>query len=117
MIIIIISQTTNFIPAFYGLSLLAAHSHSFQLFLKYLTKIIVGLSRIVIQSSNVPNFNFPSYFWLTKANILLILRAVNFEPLLCIPVKSCFSFHFLAPTACAVISVSEEVPIQVRHFK
>ena len=33
MIIIIISVTTNFIAAFHGLYLLAAHSHSFQLFL------------------------------------------------------------------------------------
>ena len=45
MIIIIISQTTNFIPAFYGLSLLAAHSHSFQLifFLFWVEQVEKGL--------------------------------------------------------------------------
>ena len=36
VIIIIISLTTNFIAAFHGLYLLAAHSHSFQFFLSSL---------------------------------------------------------------------------------
>ena len=48
--------------------------------------------------------------------ILLLVQAANFEPFHCIPVKSSFSFRFLASTACAVISNSEEVPIQARNF-
>ena len=49
--------------------------------------------------------------------ILLLLWAANFEPFQCIPVKSSFGFRFLASTACAVISSSEEVPIQARNFR
>ena len=45
------------------------------------------------------------------------LQAVKFESFPCIPLKSSISFRFLAPTACAVISVLEEVPIQTRNFK
>ena len=50
--------------------------------------------------------------------ILLLLWAANFEPFLLpyIPARSSFSFCFLACTACAVISSSEEVPIQARNF-
>ena len=49
--------------------------------------------------------------------ILLLVRAANFEPFRCIPVKSSFSFRFLASTGCAVVSGSEEVPIQARNFR
>lgn len=45
MIIIIISQRTNFIAAFHGLYLPAAHSHSFQLFILFdVNHIMQGLT-------------------------------------------------------------------------
>ena len=40
----------------------------------------------------------------------------NFEPSPYIPVKSLFRFSSLAPTACAVISGSEEVPGESRKL-
>ena len=49
--------------------------------------------------------------------ILLLAQAANFEPFHCIPVKSSFSFRFLASTGCAVILSSGEVPIQARNFR
>ena len=49
--------------------------------------------------------------------ILLLVRAANFEPFHCIPVKSSFSFRFLASSGCAVILSSEEVPTQARNFR
>ena len=79
---------------------------------KYLIKIITGHSRVVSQSSNV----FTVTLMMKNSMILLLVRAANFEPFHCIPVKSSFSFRLLASTACAVISNSEEVPIQARNF-
>ena len=85
---------------------------------KYLIKIITGHSRIVSQSSNAFTFTSLFYFWMIKNSmILLLLRAEDFEPFRCIPVKSSFRFRFLPSTACAVISTSEEVPIQARNFR
>lgn len=52
--------------------------------------------------------------WNTKITmcILLLLGTANFEPSPCLPVKSLLRFSFLAPTACAVISGSDEVPVE-----
>ena len=49
--------------------------------------------------------------------ILLIVKAANFEPFRCIPARSSFSFRFLASTVCAVISISDGVPIQAGNFR
>ena len=85
---------------------------------KYLIKIITGHSRIVSQSSNAFTLTSLFYFWMIKNSmILLLLRAADFEPFRCIPVKSSFGFRFPPSTACAAISSSEEVPIQARNFR
>ena len=57
MIIIIISQTTNFIAAFHGLYLPAAHSHSFQLFILFdVNHIMQGLTmELLFQRPKVRN--------------------------------------------------------------
>ena len=44
-------------------------------------------------------------------------RAADLKPSPCIPVKFFFRFRFLPFTSCAVISGSEEVPVQSRNFK
>ena len=57
IIIIIISQTTNFIAAFHGLYLPAAHSHSFQLFILFdVNHIMQGLTmELLFQRPKVRN--------------------------------------------------------------
>ena len=93
----------------------------FYLFMTYLVSLnnlsslnILGL----YQSSNVFTVTFLFYFWMIKNTmILLLLWAANFQPFQCIPVNSSFSFRFLASTACAVISSSEEVLIQATNLK
>ena len=50
---------------------------------------------------------------MSKTGILLLQQ----EPFPCIPVRSSFSLSSVAPTACAVILGSEEVPIQAKNFK
>ena len=51
---------------------------------------------------------------ITNGMIPLLLWAANF---CCIPARSSFSVCFLASTACAVISSSDEGPIRARNFK
>ena len=62
-----------------------------------------------------------NHMWLhnycTTLILLLLLPPVNFEPLLCIPVKFSFSSTSFAPTAWGLISGSEEVPVQWTKFQ
>jgi len=56
MVIIIISQRTNFIAAFHGLYLPAAHSHSFQLFILFDVYHIMQLTmELLFQRPKVRN--------------------------------------------------------------